>query len=108
MWFSLAAREGATITVEEAGLRPRSRLLDCALLLIALLGPLFHLAGFRTHGLALLYSEYSRLGFTYTVLALSAGAAAAVAFRSSALPLRFIAGAALLANLGSIGYVGGL
>ena len=90
------------------GLRSRNRLLDFALLLIALLGPLFHLAGFLTHGLALLYAEYSRLGFTYAVMALSAATGAVAVLRRSNLPLRLIAGAALLANLGSIGYVSNL
>jgi len=86
----------------------RKRLLDGVLLLVALLGPVFHLAGFFTQGLALLYSDYSRLGFTYTVLALSAAAAAIGVLRCRGLPMRIAAGVALLANLGSIGYVGSL
>jgi len=89
-------------------LRARNRLLDSALLLLALLGPLLQLAGFLTRGLALFDSDYARLAFTYAMIALSAVAAALVAVRRGSLTVRIIAGALLLANLGSIVCAGSL
>jgi len=54
----------------------RSRLLDVTLIVVALLGPIFHLTGIVSQRLALLYSDYIRIGFTYGLLAFSAAAAA--------------------------------
>jgi len=98
----------ASVATEEIRLRARNRLLDLALLLLALLGPLLQLAGFLTRGLALLDSDYARLAFTYAVIALSAVAAALVAVRRGSLALRITAGALLLASIGSIAWVSSL
>ena len=84
---------------------PRTRMLRTAILVLALLGPIFHLAGILSRGVSLLYGEYTRVGFTYAVLALSAGAAAYLALKRMDLVVRLIAGAALLVNLASIAYV---
>jgi len=89
-------------------LRARDRLLDSALLTIALLGPLFHLAGFLSRGLTFLYSPYAKLGLTYSAMALSAAAAGVAVVRRKRLWVRLIAGVALVVNLGAIGYVGNL
>jgi hypothetical protein len=58
--------------------------------------------------LALLYSDYPRLGFTYGMLALSAGLAAFLAMSQRHPAVRLLAGLALIVNLGSVAYVGGL
>ncbi len=86
-------------------LRTRIRPLSLALLAIALLGPLFHLAGILTRGTALLHSEFGRLGLLYVLLALSAAASAFLSLRRGNTVVRWLAGAALLLNLGSIGCI---
>ncbi len=93
---------------EEISLSARNRLLDVALLTIALLGPFFHLLGILLRGLTLFYANYSRLGFIYGVLAFSAVAAALLWLRRRSWAIRLIAGAALVVNLGSIAYAGSL
>jgi len=89
-------------------LQARTRLTEALFLLLALLGPIFHLAGFLTRRLALLYSDYPRLGFTYAMLAFTAAVAAFLATSRRRMLVRLIAWVALLANLGSVVYVGSL
>ena len=89
-------------------MQARTRLLLVALLLIALLGPAFYLAGVLTRGVALLDSQYPRLGLTYSVLAFSAASAAFLALRRANLVVRLVAASILLTNLGSTGIVGAL
>lgn len=86
----------------------RNRLLDVALWTIALLGPFFHVLGVLIRGLALFYANYSRLGFTYGALAFSALAATLLLLRHRGWAVRLMAGTALVVNLGSIAYAGGL
>jgi len=93
---------------EERGLQAKTRLAEALFLLLALLGPIFHLAGFLTRRLALLYADYPRLGFTYAMLAFSAASAAFLAASRRKVLVRLIAWVALLANLGSVAYVGNL
>jgi tetratricopeptide (TPR) repeat protein len=89
-------------------LQSKTRLLDSVLLFMALLGPIFHVIGFITRGLALFYTSYSRLGFIYVMLAFSAAAATSLILRRKEPLLRIVAGVALLANLGSIAYAGNI
>ena len=90
----------------EVGLQTRTRSLDLMLLVMALLGPALYLTGISTRGLSLLDSDYLRLGLIHLALALSAASAVFLALTPRNLILRLAAGAALLANLGSIAYVG--
>ncbi len=89
-------------------MQARTRLLDSALLGIALAGPIFHLLGIIARGPALLNSDLPRLGFTYLALALGAAAGASLALHHGRFAVRLAAGLALLANLGSIAYAGKL
>ncbi len=86
----------------------RNRLLDSALLLIALLAPLFLIVGFLVRGMAFFYADYARIIITYLLLALSAGAATYLLFGRKKDAIRILAGIALLANLGFIAYGGSL
>ncbi len=85
-------------------LHARTRPLDLAFLLLALLGPFFILLGFMARGLALFYADYPRLIFTYLVLALSAATAAFLALSRRNRAVRWVAGVVLLVNLGSMAY----
>ncbi|MBC7234231.1 MAG: LysM peptidoglycan-binding domain-containing protein [Chloroflexi bacterium] len=85
----------------------RDRAIYFALLVVAVLGPVFYLAGLLARGLALLQTNYFRLGFTYVTLGFSAGAAAYLLFRRGSIAVRAMAGLALLANLSSVLYASG-
>jgi Flp pilus assembly protein TadD len=76
-----------------------------SLLILALLGPVFHLVGILSRGVALLYAQVPRLILTYIILSLSAAAGAYVALRKSHWLVRGLAALALLVNLGSIIHV---
>jgi tetratricopeptide (TPR) repeat protein len=80
--------------------------LSIGLLIIALAGPILHLAAIAQRGVALLYADPRRLMVAYALLALSAAAAAYVSLGRGQLALRIMAGIALLVNLGSVAYVG--
>jgi tetratricopeptide (TPR) repeat protein len=82
----------------------KNRLLYGALLIPAVLGPVFFLAGILSRGLAIYYAENGRLVVTCLLLSLSATAAAYVAVRPGNATARIVAGAALLINLGSLAY----
>ena len=86
----------------------RTRMLNAALLIVTLLGPIFFLLGILSRGLTLLNAAYPRLGFTYVALALSAGSAAYLAFRRGHMILRLVGGIALLLNLVTLIAVGSL
>ncbi len=81
------------------------RLKELMLLLLALLGPVFHLLGIMRHGSALLSLEYGRLTVIYGTLALSGALAAYLLVRHSQLMIRLAAGAILIVNLTSIAYI---
>ncbi len=89
-------------------MQSRSQWLRAALLLLALLGPLFPLVGLLTRGLTIYYGDVTRLAFTYTALGLSAAAAALLVWRRGSPALRLVAGTALLVNLGTIAWAGRL
>lgn len=94
--------------IEETRLRQQSQPLLPALLIFALLGPLFHLMGVLTRGVSMLYGEYPRLVAIYGLVALSGMAAAYLAMRPGSARVRIVAGLALLVSLGSVAYVGSL
>jgi tetratricopeptide (TPR) repeat protein len=82
------------------------RPLDSGLLIIAVLGPLFHVAGFLARGVGFFHADVARLAVAYVALALSGGAAAWLVARRRTWSLRLVAAAALLINLGSVAYAG--
>jgi LysM repeat protein len=106
----LCCRKRASLQVlpGETSLHARTRLLDSALILVALLGPLFLIIGFLARGLAVFYVDYARIILTYLLLAVSAGAATYLLFGRKKGTVRIIAGIAILANLGFIAYGGSL
>lgn len=89
---------------EECDLSSRARFLDGTLLILAILGPAFHLAGIWTRGLTLLYSDYGRLAVTYGILAASAGVSAYLTLKEGQFLIRLVAAIVLVVNLGSIAY----
>ena len=89
-------------------MQAKTRFTEALFLLLATLGPAFHVAGFLTRRLALLYADFPKLGFTYAMLAFSAAAAAFLATSRRQVLVRSVAWLALLVNLGSIAYVGSL
>ncbi len=90
----------------EGGRLQRKRILDTSLWFLALLGPALYLAGIMVKGMAVFNLEYTRLGITYIVLALSAGCAAYLTFRHGRSTWHLVAGIVLLVNLGSVGVSG--
>jgi hypothetical protein len=84
-------------------LSARERVVSLALLIIAVLGPIFYLAGLFARGLAMLHMSYFRLGFTHVAMSVSAACAAVLLFRRGNSALRVMAGFFLLLNLGSVG-----
>lgn len=82
------------------------RPLDSGLLIVAVLGPIFHVAGFVARGVGFFYSDVTRLTVAYVALALSGAAAAWLVARRWSWSLRLVAAAALIANLGSVAYAG--
>jgi len=82
------------------------RPLDSGLLIVAVLGPIFHVAGFLARGVGFFYSDVTRLAVAYVALALSGAAAAWLVARRRNWSLRLVAAAALIANLGSVAYAG--
>jgi Flp pilus assembly protein TadD len=84
------------------------RPLDSGLLIVAVLGPIFHVAGFVARGVGFFYSDVTRLAVAYVALALSGAAAAWLVARRQNWSLRLVAAAALIANLGSVAYAGGV
>lgn len=82
------------------------RPLDSGLLIVAVLGPIFHVAGFVARGVGFFYADVPRLAVAYVALALSGAAAAWLVARRRGWSLRLVAAAALLANLGSVAYAG--
>ncbi len=85
----------------------KDRLIDITLVILALLGPVFHLAGLAARGLAMLYSDYTKLGITYGALAVSSAAAMVVLLRRQGVLSKILAGLALVVTLVSIIYVSG-
>lgn len=83
----------------------RFQVLALSLLILALLGPVFHLVGILSRGVALLYAQVPRLILTYIILSLSAAAGAYLALRRGHWLVRSLAALALLVNLGSIIHV---
>ena len=81
----------------------RERVISLALLTVAVLGPVFYLAGLLARGLAMLHMSYFRLGFAHLALSISAACAAVLLFRRGKPALRIVAGFFLLLNLGSVG-----
>jgi cytochrome c-type biogenesis protein CcmH/NrfG len=86
-------------------LRARSRVPDAAFLLIAILGPFYHVVGLMTRRLSLFYSDFARLGLLYAVMGISGAIAVALLVKSRTNWVRLVAGIALLTNLGSIIFV---
>lgn len=84
----------------------RKRVLNASLWFLALLGPALYLAGIMVKGMAVFNLEYTRLGVTYVVLALSAACAAYLTFRQGHSMWHLVAGIVLLINLGSVGVSG--
>lgn len=84
------------------------RPLDSGLLIVAVLGPIFHVAGFLARGVGFFYSDVARLSVAYVALALCGAAAAWLAVRRRNWSLRLVAAGALIANLGSVAYAGGV
>lgn len=82
------------------------RPLDSGLLIVAVLGPIFHVAGFLARGVGFFYADVTRLAVAYVALALSGAAAAWLVARRQSWTLRLVAAAALIANLGSVAYAG--
>jgi len=82
-------------------LAAKNRILDAALLGVAIVGPLFYALGMLARGTAVLDAEFSRLALIYLALSLSAAAGALVALRTGGV-WRWLAAAAVVANLASI------
>ncbi|NLG49375.1 MAG: LysM peptidoglycan-binding domain-containing protein [Chloroflexi bacterium] len=89
-------------------MRARTRPLDYALLIVALIGPLFHLLGLFSRGTNMLYTDYSRLAVIYVGLALSAAVGAYLVLRRQWAVVRLLAGLALVVNIGSVAYASNL
>ncbi|MHB0857246.1 MAG: LysM peptidoglycan-binding domain-containing protein [Anaerolineae bacterium] len=87
-------------------MQPRTRFTDVLLLALAVTGPALHLLGVLLRGPAMLYADTTRLGVIYAVLAISAAVGAYLALKRGTATVRMVATVALLANLGSIAYVG--
>ncbi len=81
----------------------RERVISLALLTVAVLGPVFYLAGLLARGLAMLHMNYFRLGLAHVALSMSAASAAVLLFRRGNPILRIVAGFFLLLTLGSVG-----
>ena len=78
--------------------------LDSGLVIVAVLGPIFHVAGFLARGVGFFYSDVTRLAVAYVGLALSGAAAAWLVACRRDWSLRLVAAGALIANLGSVAY----
>lgn len=89
-------------------MRARTRPLDYALLIVALIGPAFHLLGLLSRGTNLLYADYSRLVVIYLGLALSAAVGAYLVLRRQWALVRLLAGLAVVLNIGSVAYASNL
>ena len=86
----------------------RGRMLHAVLLILGLLAPILFVVGILQRGLALLDTDFVRLGVTYLLLALGAGATAYLAFQPRGAALRLVAALGLLLNLGTIVLVSSL
>jgi tetratricopeptide (TPR) repeat protein len=80
----------------------KNRLLDTALLTLAIVGPLFYLLGYATQGLGLFAMATIRVVVLFLLLMGSAGLAAYLALRPGDRVLRLVSGIALIANLGGL------
>jgi len=78
------------------------------LLVIALLGPIFHWAGLALRGISFFYISITRLVFAYLFLTASAAGAGYLILRPSARLVRLLAAVGLVLNIASVAYAGRL
>lgn len=84
----------------------RDIIITLTLLVIALLGPVFHWAGLWLRGSSFFYISFTRLVLAYVFLAGSAAGAAWLIWRPSTRMVRLLAAAGLVMNIASIAYAG--
>jgi len=79
-------------------------MVQVALVVLAVAGPLVYLLGLLSRGLAVLYLDYARLAVLLVTVSMGAGASVYLAVRDVERWVRIASVVALLANLGGVGY----